>query len=561
MSFRTRLFLAFVLVLLIPLGVLAVGVRREMERRITAEYQQRVASLVEAIHRDLRRESGLVGARLAGLRDELAADNRFRLAAVRADPSARGYLIDYAGGAMRLAGLSLLQIEDSTGRILSSGHFRNEFDRKDPELPRLLAAANDSLVLVRARTAEREFLALARADSVRLAGRTFTLIGGVGLDPEGLGRSAADRGLSVALLLHGTDSVAATGDRVVGAFALPFVDLRREGGPGSDTARVVVTQSLAPLEELRRSVDAWFVAALAVTAAGALVAAAWLSSRISRPLTELAGKTSTIDLDRLDADFESDRSDEIGALSRLLGAMTTRLRQGSARLREAERRAAVGDLARQVTHDIKNGLTPIRHVLRHLAEVAEREPARLPGVFAERKGTLEAGIGYLDTLARNYGRLSHRPARGPCDVNAVAREVARAASDRAELQVRLAQPLPAVLGDPIVLRRILENLVANAVESLDGRAGGVVTVSTELRRDEARPRVSIVIADNGPGMTRDELDRAFDDFYTSKEGGTGLGLTIVRRLVQDLGGRLRVETAPGSGSRFFVELPAIPGSP
>ena len=63
------------------------------------------------------------------------------------------------------------------------------------------------------------------------------------------------------------------------------------------------------------------------------------------------------------------------------------------------------------------------------------------------------------------------------------------------------------------------------------------------------------VADNGRGMTRAELDQAFDDFYTTKEGGTGLGLTIVRRLIQDLGGRLRVETEPGVGTRVIVELP------
>jgi signal transduction histidine kinase len=67
--------------------------------------------------------------------------------------------------------------------------------------------------------------------------------------------------------------------------------------------------------------------------------------------------------------------------------------------------------------------------------------------------------------------------------------------------------------------------------------------------------VRITVADTGRGMTRTELDRAFDDFFTSKPGGTGLGLSIVRRLVLDLGGALRIDTAPGSGTRAVVELP------
>jgi signal transduction histidine kinase len=70
-------------------------------------------------------------------------------------------------------------------------------------------------------------------------------------------------------------------------------------------------------------------------------------------------------------------------------------------------------------------------------------------------------------------------------------------------------------------------------------------------------RVRLVVGDTGGGMTREQLDHAFDDFYTTKEGGTGLGLSVVRRLILDLGGTIRVETAPGEGSRFIVELPGV----
>src|SRR2546422_11098204 len=112
-------------------------------------------------------------------------------------------------------------------------------------------------------------------------------------------------------------------------------------------------------------------------------------SRISRPRTALAAKTADVDMDRLDVAFDRDRGDEIGALSRLLGAMTTRLRAGAARLREAERRLAMGDLARQVNHDIKNGLIPIRNVFRHLGQAAGESPDRLAAAFRDRQATVE----------------------------------------------------------------------------------------------------------------------------------------------------------------------------
>src|SRR6185503_16733779 len=118
-----------------------------------------------------------------------------------------------------------------------------------------------------------------------------------------------------------------------------------------------VTQPLTPLRTLLRSVDAWFVLTAAGTGVIALLLAVWVSSRISRPLTALAEKTAVLDLDRLDVEFDAG-NDEVGVLSRLLGDLAARLRTSTARVREAERRATVGDLARQINHDIKNGLIP-----------------------------------------------------------------------------------------------------------------------------------------------------------------------------------------------------------
>jgi signal transduction histidine kinase len=293
-----------------------------------------------------------------------------------------------------------------------------------------------------------------------------------------------------------------------------------------------------------------------VTALLALALAAWLARLISRPLTELAGKTAAIDFDRLDVDFATERQDEIGALSRLLGAMTTRLRTGAARLRDVERRVAMGDLARQVNHDIKNGLVPIRNVLRHMEEVARDRPDALRTVFEERRETLESSVAYLDTLARNYARLSPAAAPEVCDVNAMVSEVVRA-SGAAMVRTQLADGLPPAAADRLMLRRVLENLVGNAADSVASVPGGEVVVATErVTRDGGAPLVRVTIADTGPGMTRAELDRAFDDFYTTKAGGTGLGLSIVRRLILDLGGALRIDTEPGNGTRATVEVPA-----
>jgi signal transduction histidine kinase len=122
------------------------------------------------------------------------------------------------------------------------------------------------------------------------------------------------------------------------------------------------------------------------------------------------------------------------------------------------------------------------------------------------------------------------------------------------VDVQTGDPVPPVRADGVVLRRILENLVANAMDAAR-EVNGRVSLSSEAASRDGQVWVRLAVADTGKGMSREELDRAFDDFYTTKAGGTGLGLSVVRRLVADLGGTLRVETAPGQGSRFIVELP------
>src|SRR5207253_2102854 len=159
MTFRARLLLGFGAVVLVPLTVFGLRIRAVMANRLTAEYQQRVAALVSVIRADLDRQSAAIALRLAALRDAIPRDNLFRTALQGGE---RTHLLDYAGDAMQLAGLSLLQIQDESGRIVSSGHFRNEYDRSDPALPRLLATAPAGTALVEARTAEAPFLALAR---------------------------------------------------------------------------------------------------------------------------------------------------------------------------------------------------------------------------------------------------------------------------------------------------------------------------------------------------------------------------------------------------------------
>ena len=288
MTFRARLFLVSAVGVLVPLTVLALGVRRELERRLDAESRRRGDAAVRALGAELAQERERVAGRLAALAEELAGDNRFRLAAVQGEQRSRPYLLDWAGGAMRLSGLALLQLQDSAGRILSSGHFRNEYDQVQPDAaalparpparpPRWSGCAPPRLRCWRWRR---------RSDSRWRGGRsTWSVVSRrrIGSCGDWI-RTPSCRWCSIRRTRPGP---ARPDTRVIGSLALPFLDAPAQG---ADSARLVVARSSGTLAALQRGLNTWFIVSLAVTALLALALAAWLSRLISRPLTELAGQ-------------------------------------------------------------------------------------------------------------------------------------------------------------------------------------------------------------------------------------------------------------------------------
>lgn len=548
MTFRSRLLVAITIGALLPLGVAVVGLRRAIDRRITAMYDQRLAGEARTIRGAIDEENRAIAEKLVTLMQSLKEDDRFRVGAVRRDPHERGYVLDYAERAMRLAGLSMFQIQDEAGRIVSSGHFSREYDQLDATSLRLLIKAGTAGAITRARTPEGFFAALARVDSLLINGKRFYLTGGVTIDDAYLARFA--RGDSIGVSMELGAAGAGPGPGITQAIPMQFVDAT------ADTlkpAQFVIAQSRTELAVLLRDANQLFLISMLMVVASVVVLGIWLSSHLSRPLADLASAASRIDLDGGEVTVAAARDDEIGALARRLSALTKRLGVSAERLRSAERRATVGDMARQVNHDIKNGLIPIRNVLRHLGDVNDQHPGELPTAFTERRGTLDASVTYLDTLARQYARLTPRIDRTPIDVNAVVQEAAANAAIGSDHRVstRLAGESPILTGDRVMLRRILDNLIRNGLESLDGKTGEVTITTT--RNDE---NILLTVSDTGRGMAAEELAHVFDDFFTTKEHGTGLGLSVVRRLTSDLGGSVRVESAPGRGTTFTLELPA-----
>lgn len=550
MSFRLRLTLAFVALATIPLLLFGYGVHRALRERLDAEARAGLDAAEVVVGQQLDAMVAPLRARVTAAAEELGRDNRFRLALADERAAEREWLLDWAAGTMRTSGLALLQLYDAEGRILSSGHFRNEFGRVAPEMVWMFAEDPSTAAVVDVRTPGGRMRGLIVGATFGARGQRFVLVGGVPFDSARVAALSPDPSIAVLLEPGSANGGAAAPSRSI---FLTYLD--DAASRDVSTARLELVHDLGPTRALQASVRNAMAVAVALTMLLALVVAALLGRRIARPLASLADRTALLDLDRLDQRFSTGRDDEIGMLERTLDSLTGRLRASAARLRDAERAAATGDLARQVNHDIKNGLTPIRNVLRHLVQVAEREPSSLAPTFLGRKGTLESSVEYLDTLARNYAKLSPSLDRGPTDLRPLVAEIARTVST-ATVDMQMPDSLPPVRADAVVLRRILDNLIANAVEALDGQPGTITIVGSTVGEGAER-RVRVQVSDTGRGMTRAELDRAFEDFHTTKPSGTGLGLSVVRRLLIDVGGSVRAETAPGEGTTFTIELPTV----
>jgi signal transduction histidine kinase len=537
MNFRGRLIVSLLIAALVPLLVFALGVRRELSVRL--EHGEEVANRQAVAHarESLSDEATGIETRLDVIARDLARDTR-TLRALAGDTSARRWLIDYAASAASTAGLGALMLQDSSGTVLSSSQFRNLYGQQQPLLPH-----GDSAQVWLVRTPAGTAPALARTAAVVTPGRTLLLSGGTMLESLWLASLSPDTSIGVALRLPGDSAPAHTG---IAELALPLP------GGAADGARIVLWRRSSNVAALRNGVSQRLATALALSGILAAALALLLGARMSRPLRELTERAERVDVDHLDEDFASGRGDEIGRLSTALGAMQHRLGRSVAQLRDAERRAAPGDLARQVNHDIKNGLAPIRNVLRHLSELAAGNDATaLQEVYREREATLTASVAHLEEMARNYAQLSPSITDGSSVVAHVLAEVVRDLGDaRVTVDISDAAATAAVTGDEPSVRRILHNLISNAIESLPDHSGTVIAAV-----EDGANTVAISITDTGRGMSAGELDRAFRDFHTTKESGTGLGLSSVRRLVMELNGSLRASSSPGAGSRFDVSLP------
>ncbi len=293
-----------------------------------------------------------------------------------------------------------------------------------------------------------------------------------------------------------------------------------------------------------------------LTLIGIVIALAVIVSinRLLTPLKTLQEAVAKVARGDLQTHIAVGTQDEIGALATGFNKMTDALADRDQMLIRSERLATAGKMAAQVTHEIRNPLSSLGLNAELLEE--ELHGSRNSGEVSALLQAMQDEIGRLTGITESYLRFARLPAPNPTFENldlTVETVLEFMKGEIAERQIsvelELSNELEPILFDRGQIRQALTNLVLNACESMS--EGGILRVKTHMNRD----MVELSITDTGDGITAEALEHIFDSFYSTKSGGTGLGLPLVRQICLAHGGDVRCADTRQTGSTFIVSLP------
>lgn len=290
--------------------------------------------------------------------------------------------------------------------------------------------------------------------------------------------------------------------------------------------------------------------------------------QMTKPINQLAVGAAKIASGNLEQRVAIQSRDEIGGLAGAFNQMATALKTSIEERVAAERREERVDIARWVGHEIKNPLFPIKLAIENLQRAYQKrdiQPTMFDGIFMQCTDIVSEEVERLEQLVDEFHQSARMPSperelfvrmpppeRELSDLNQIVSNVVNRYTESVEniqMKANLAPDLPPLSLDSEQITQALGNLIKNAIEAMPD--GGTLNVSTQLVNEE---KIRIKIQDTGTGMSPETLAQIFEPYYTTKDTGTGLGMAIVQRIINDHDGKIFVETEESIGTTVSIEL-------
>jgi two-component system, NtrC family, nitrogen regulation sensor histidine kinase NtrY len=280
-----------------------------------------------------------------------------------------------------------------------------------------------------------------------------------------------------------------------------------------------------------------------------------ISNQITKPLNMLQQRFRQLKLGDKYEQIQYERKDEIGSLVAEYNKMVIELERSFDLLARSERESAWREMAKQIAHEIKNPLTPMRLSVQQLQKIWKEKREDYDSYLGNVTATLIEQIDNLSAIASEFSNFAKMPAINIASVDLVdliARTVELfGGSDAYSINYKASEEHITINADREQLSRVFMNLIKNAIQSIPESRKGKINITIEKEEKQ----VAVIVSDNGNGIPDDVKPKLFTPNFTTKSSGMGLGLTIVRNILDQLAGEISYTTKPGAGTKFTIKIP------
>lgn len=313
--------------------------------------------------------------------------------------------------------------------------------------------------------------------------------------------------------------------------------------------------------ELKQQISDFLVALINFNAFIFLLAgilALLITNSITRSFSLVTEKLKQFNLGQRNDEIEWTKDDEIGLLVKEYNKMVRKLEVSAALLAKSEREGAWREMARQVAHEIKNPLTPMKLSIQYLQRAIASDAANVKDLSANVAHTLVEQIEHLSNIASDFSAFAHigESNNERLLLQEVLQSLASLYQSLPEGDVIFMQPEREyyIFADKTQMNRVFTNLLQNAMQAIPEGRKGAIYIQVQ---PSGQHNVTVSIRDNGMGIPPEVQAKIFVPNFTTKTSGTGLGLAMCKNIVEQARGHIWFETMPGVGTAFFVELPLV----